>query len=144
MIFWQIPYFIIFLIEKSDFFFEYQIFTMPMPRMYNQFLITGNKRTCRLIPLRPLENTFYINNGSLLYSLFLCIDKVNLNCKFKHPRWEKTFVEKAREWNYNIPTQSSCLFSAWHLRQASKSKQIAILILMLRMQLLKPRHFKVK
>lgn len=57
MMFWQSPYFTIFLIENNDFFFNYQIFIMLMSRIYNQFfLITGNKRTCRLIPLSPFEN----------------------------------------------------------------------------------------
>lgn len=61
------------------------------------------------------------HNKTLVY--FWALIKPVFPSNFKMHPIERNFNWKTSEWNHYIPTQSSCLFSAWHLRQASKSKQ---------------------
>lgn len=144
--FWQVPYFILFLIEKNYFFLIIKMFTMPMSRNITNSLQLKQLKDLQINSIKTIwEPTHFILIMDHCFTVYFCVlIKSILIANSNIPTERKPSVEKAREQNYNIPTQSSCLFSAWHLRQASKSKQTAILILMLRMQFLKPIHFKVK
>ena len=66
------------------------------------------------------EPTYFILTMDHCFTVYFCVlIKSILISNSNIPTERKPSVEKAREQNYNIPTQSSCLFSAWHLRQAS-------------------------
>ena len=139
--FWQIPYFIFFLIEENIFLF-WLLKRLPCPCL--RYIINSSElqaiKGLTDNPIKTLwEPTHFILIMNRCFTVYFCVlIKPILIANSNIPTERKPSVEKAGEQNDNLPTQSSCLFSAWHLRQASESKQTAILILMLRMQFLKP------